>query len=56
MKRYIQPSMVMVNLQHQHIICTSLDENGMNTTLQNEEEVSSSWVKESNINLWDEVW
>ena len=55
MKRYIQPSMVMVNLLHQHIICTSLDENGMNTTLQNEE-VSSSWVKESDKNLWNEEW
>ena len=38
--------MVMVNLQHQHIICTSMDANGMNTTLQSEE-VSSGWVKES---------
>ena len=48
--------MVMVNLQHQHIICTSLDENGMNTTLQNEEEVSSGWVKVSDSNLWYEEW
>lgn len=46
MKRYIQPSMVMVNLQHQHLICTSMDANGMNTTLQSEE-VISGWVKES---------
>ena len=38
--------MVMVNLQHQHLICTSMDANGMNTTLQSEE-VISGWVKES---------
>ena len=36
----------MVNLLHQHIICTSMDANGMNTTLQSEE-VISGWVKES---------
>ncbi len=55
MKRYIQPSMVMVNLQHQHIICRSKVQHGVNTTLQ-EEEVDDSWVKESHTNLWDEVW
>lgn len=38
--------MVMVNLQHQHLICASMDANGMNTTLQSEE-VISGWVKES---------
>ena len=48
--------MVMVNLQHQHLICASMDANGMNTTLQIEEEVDDSWVKESHTNLWDEVW
>ena len=56
MKRYIQPSMVMVNLQHQHIICRSQVQHGVNTTLQIEEEVDDSWVKESHTNLWDEVW
>lgn len=48
--------MVMVNLQHQHLICASLDVNGMNTTLQSEEEVSSGWVKESHSNSWNEEW
>jgi hypothetical protein len=57
MKKYIQPSMVMVNLQHQHIICASQDAYGMGTTLQNEE-VTSGWTKESNSNggVWDEEW
>lgn len=48
--------MVMVNLQHHHLICASMDANGMNTTLQQSEEVSSGWVKESHSNLWNEEW
>ena len=47
--------MVMVNLQHQHIICRSKVQHGVNTTLQ-EEEVDDSWVKELHTNLWDEEW
>ena len=47
--------MVMVNLQHQHLICASMDANGMNTTLQSEE-VISGWVKESKKNIWNEKW
>lgn len=48
--------MVMVNLQHQHIICASQDAYGMNRSVQ-DEEVSSGWAKESNSgSIWDEEW
>ena len=47
--------MVSVKLQHQGIICTSsVDAYGMNSTLQ-EEEVESSWTKESG-SVWDDEW
>ena len=49
---YMKPGMVMVKLQHQHIICSS--EYGINTTLQ-EEEVSSSFTRESG-SVWDDEW
>ena len=55
MKKYIQPSMVIVKLQHQHVICTSMDEYGMNRSVQ-EETVDNAWTKESNSGVWDNEW
>ena len=52
---YEKPEMIIVRLQHQQVICTSFDSNGMGTTLQNEE-VTSGWTKESNGSIWDEEW
>ena len=47
--------MVIVNLQHQHIICTSAEFYGMNNSLQNDE-VDAAWTKESSSSVWDNEW
>ena len=59
-KEYINPTMQMVNLQHQHIICQSTNAYGMNISLQSED-VESAWTKENNgpgssSGVWDDEW
>ena len=51
-KTYKQPMTMIVKIQHRHIICASLDGNGMNTKLQSEE-VSSAWSRGGNSG-WDD--
>ena len=43
-KAYMKPVMNVVKIQQRHIICASLDGNGMNTKLQSEE-VSNAWSR-----------
>ena len=52
---YVKPESTVVRLQQQHIICTSVDANGMNKSLQQTEEVNEAWVKKSH-SVWDEDW
>lgn len=47
----MKPTMNVVKIQHQHIICASTDANGMNTKLQSSE-VGSAWSRGSNG--WDD--
>lgn len=43
-KQYMKPTMQTVELKHKcHILAGSVDPNGMNTTLQQDEEVTSAW-------------
>ena len=51
-KTYMKPVTNVVSLQQQHIICVSLDPNGMNKNLQ-DEEVDAAWAKEKGD--WD-IW
>ena len=43
-KAYMNPVTNVVKIQQRHIICASLDGNGMNTSLQNEE-VDAAWSR-----------
>ena len=47
-KEYIQPTMTVVGIHQQHIICTSTDAYGMNKSLQSTE-VESAWSRSSNM-------
>ena len=49
---YEKPGMVMVNLQHQQLICESY---GVNGRLQGDN-VNSAWTKESSGDWDDEDW
>ena len=43
-KEYMKPSMKVVELQHKcHILAGSLDSNGMNRSLIEDEEVTEGW-------------
>ena len=50
-KEYMKPTMNVVRIQQQHIICASQDANGMNKSLQNEE-VTSAWGRGGSA--WDD--
>lgn len=57
-KSYIQPSITVVRLQQQHIICTSPgDYDGQSVGIQSGEinEESAVWTKESR-SVWEEEW
>ena len=50
-KAYMKPVMNVVKIQQRHIICASLDGNGMNTKLQSTE-VDNAWSRRGNSG-WD---
>ena len=50
-KAYMNPVTNVVKIQQRHIICASLDGNGMNTSLQNEE-VDAAWSR--GTSGWDD--
>ena len=57
MKTYIQPTMNVVRIQQQHIICTSGETYGLNNSLQSEETVDEAWTKRNNSSVdWDDDW
>ena len=50
-KEYKKPAMNVVMVQQRHIICASLDANGMNKSLQ-DETVGSAWSRGNDD--WDD--
>ena len=55
MKTYIQPSLVVVKLQHQGIICGSDNDPSKSVKTYDDYSSGSQFTCES-INIWDEEW